>query len=227
VDAIGPNCVFPDWGWQHDLYLQLLLPVLVLAVNKGQYLVAKLLLMMRLPRFRVLRWLGIAPANKQELTHLCDELNMKVVHFVNMVYMTLVRYCVAAFVCDTVGKDNSGEDKYVLDFSPPMDCWTSEHRTVVIVAAIGILVYVVGFPVFVATTLRQLHKAQKHSDPDMLRKYGKLYDRYEAHGFAYELMSITRRGGFGFIGVFSKTPQMECFGGQLLLILQFTAQVTL
>ena len=79
VDAIGPNCVYVTWSWQQDLYLQLLLPVLVLAVNKSQYLAAKLLLMLRLPRFRLLKLLGIAPENKQELSELQDELNMKVI----------------------------------------------------------------------------------------------------------------------------------------------------
>ena len=220
VDVIGPNCVFTGWGWQHDMYLQLLLPVLVLVVNKGQYFAAKLLLMMRLPRFRVLRWLGIAPANEEELSDLRDELNTKIVSFLNIVYMTLVRYCVAAFLCDEVATD-----KFALVASPPMDCWASEHQAAVVVAAIGMLVYVVGFPVFVAATLLRVHKAQQHSDPKVLRKHGEIYDRYEAHGFAYEMMSITRRGVFGFISVFKESPELQCFASQLVLILQFTAQV--
>jgi hypothetical protein len=220
VDAIGPNCVFTSWGWQHDLYVQLLLPVLVLLANKGQYLVAKLLLLIRLPRFRVLHWLGVAPANKEELSMLRYELNMKVLSFVNIVYMTLVRYCIAAFVCEEVVAGKSA-----LVVSPPMDCWTSEHRAALVAASIGMLVYVVGFPVVVATTLVRVHKAQLNSDPAMLRKYGDLYNLYEAHGYGYEMMSIIRRGGFGAIGVFSASPQMQCFAGQLLLILQFSAQV--
>jgi hypothetical protein len=220
VDAIGPNCVFTGWGWQHDMYLQLLLPVVVLVANKGQYFAAKLLLTMRLPRFRVLKWLGIAPANREELSDLHDELNMKVISFVNMVYLTLVRYCVGAFVCDEVAVD-----KAALVASPPMDCWTSEHQTVVGFAAIGMLVYVVGFPLFVATTLMRVHNAQQHSDPKILRKYGEIYDRYETDGFAYEMMSITRRGVFGIISVFKGSPEMQCFASQLVLILQFTAQV--
>jgi hypothetical protein len=241
VDAIGPNCVYVTWSWQQDLYLQLLLPVLVLAVNKSQYLAAKLLLLLRLPRFRLLKLLGIAPENKQELSELQDRLNMKVIvisqmctdnryhlglsqviSFVNMVYMTLVRYCIAAFVCTEVAPGESALLMY-----PPLDCWTEEHRRAVVFASFGVLVYVVGLPIFVATTLWRVHKAQRHSDPAMLLKYGELYERYEAHGFAYELMSILRRGGFGIISVFSSSPQMQCLAAQVLLTLQFVAQVKL
>ncbi len=221
VDAIGPNCVFTSWRWQHDMYLQLLLPVLVFVVNKGQYLVAKLLLLMRCPRFRLLKWIGVGPANDEELSELGAELNMKVITFINMVYLTLVKYCVAAFVCEEVAPG-----KYALVDSPPMDCWTGEHKMAVVAASFGVLVYVIGFPVFVFTTLMRAHIAQKHTDPRVLRKYGELYNRYEAHGFGYEMMSIVRRGGFGCISVFGAQPQMQCFAGQLLLILQFTGQVS-
>jgi hypothetical protein len=220
VDAIGPNCVYVTWSWQQDLYLQLCLPVLVLTVNKSQYLAAKLLLMLRLPRFRLLKLLGIAPENKQELSELQDELNMKVISFVNMVYMTLVRYCIAAFVCTEVAPGKSALLMY-----PPLDCWTEEHRRAVVFASFGVLLYVVGLPIFVATTLWRVHKAQRHSDPAMLLKYGELYERYEAHAFAYEMMSIIRRGGFGIISVFSSSPQMQCLAAQVLLTLQFVAQV--
>jgi hypothetical protein len=220
VDAIGPSCVFTTWSWQNDMYLQLLLPVGVLLGNKGQYLVAKLLLKLRLPRSRVLKSLGIGPANQEELLELQLELNMKVISFVNMVYITLVRYCVAAFVCSEVAPGRSA-----LLIYPPLDCWTGEHQRAVVAASFGVLVYVVGFPLFVATTLMRVHTAQKHSDPDVLQKYGELYDRYEAHGFGYECMSIIRRGGFGCIGVFSGSPQMQCLAAQFVLTLQFVAQV--
>jgi hypothetical protein len=175
---------------------------------------------MRVPRFRVLTWLGVAPANKDELSNLHYALQMKIISFVNMSYMTLVRYCFAAFVCEEVVPGTSA-----LLISPSMDCWTSEHRAALVAASIGMLVYVIGFPVVVATTLMRVHRAQLHSDPPMLRKFGDLYALYEPHGFGYEMMSILRRGGFGAIGVFSASPPMQCFAAQLLLILQFSAQV--
>ena len=87
VDAIGPNCVAHHWGWSQDLYLQLLLPLLVWAINHGQYRLAQLLLRMRFPQFRVLRWLRLAPSDDDELSELYDNLNLKIVSFVNMVYV--------------------------------------------------------------------------------------------------------------------------------------------
>ena len=54
VDAAGPHCVFSGWTWYDDMYLQLALPVFVLLVNKGQYLLAKGLFALQIPRLRVL-----------------------------------------------------------------------------------------------------------------------------------------------------------------------------
>jgi hypothetical protein len=169
VDAIGPNCVFVGWSFRDDVYIQLLLPILVLIVNNGHFLLSKLFLTLRLPRYFALTLLNMAPSNKEELSDLRHELNMKVVSFVDVVYMTLVRYCVAAFVCTEVAPGT-----YALDLYPPMDCWTSEHRPVVVVASIGLLVYVIGYPLFVAITLARIHHAQQHSVPGRLRKYGEL-----------------------------------------------------
>ena len=220
VDAIGPNCVFSGWSFRDDAFLQLLLPIIVLIVNNGQFLLAKLFFTLRLPRYRVLKLLNMAPSNKEELSNLRHGLNMKVISFIDCVYMTLVRYCVAAFVCTEVAPG-----KYALDLYPPMDCWTPEHRPVVVAASIALLVYVAGYPLFVAITLARIHKSQRHSVPATLRKYGELYDKYEPHAFAYQLMSIVRRGGFGFLGVFGRSPQMQCFFAQILLTSQFVAQV--
>ena len=219
VDAIGPNCVFSGWSWHHDLYLQLLLPAIVLIFNKGEYLIAKGLFLLT-PRFRFLTALSLAPANEAELESLKHRLNMKILSFINMIYMTLVRYCCAAFICSEVAPD-----LFALDSSPPNQCYTPEHFVVMGIATVGLVVYVAGFPLYVIRKLVRISQDQRHSDPRTLAKFGEFYQKYEPHAFKYELMQITRRGVFGVVGVFGKSPEMQCLFCQVVLFAQFVAQV--
>ena len=220
VDAVGPSCVFSGWSWYDDLYLQLLLPVIVLIFNKGEYLLAKGIFTLQIPRFRFLTALSLAPANEAELLSLKHRLNMKVLSFVNMVYMTLVRYVCGAFICSEVAPD-----LFALDLSPPNQCYTPEHFVVMGIATVGLVVYVAGFPLYVIRKLVRIGQDQRHSDPRTLGKFGEFYQKYEPHAFKYELMQITRRGVFGVAGVFGKSPEMQCLFCQVVLFAQFVVQV--
>jgi hypothetical protein len=201
------------------MYLQLLLPAIVLIFNKGEYLIAKGLFLLT-PRFRFLTALSLAPANEAELESLKHRLNMKILSFVNMIYMTLVRYCCAAFICSEVAPD-----LFALDSSPPNQCYTPEHFVVMGIATVGLVVYVAGFPLYVIRKLVRISQDQRHSDPRTLAKFGEFYQKYEPHAFKYELMQITRRGVFGVVGVFGKSPEMQCLFCQVVLFAQFVVQV--
>ena len=160
------------------MYLQLALPVFVLLFNKGQYLLAKGLWALQIPRLRLLRALSLAPANEEELLHLKHRLNMKVLSFVNLVYMTLVRYVCGAFICSEVAPN-----VFALDLSPPNQCYTPEHIWVMALAIVALVVYVAGFPLYVIRTLMLIDQKQLHSDqrPRALAKYRAFYAKYEPH----------------------------------------------
>lgn len=222
MDVVSPNCVFLFWAYKHDMYLQFFMPIAVGFANASHYMLAKLVYSLRLPPFRILRLLNIAPADKVELIELRDELLMKVVTFINTLYLVLVRYSVAPFVCSKVAPGLE-----VLEVYPSIECHTAEHQELLGVCSVALLVYAVGFPLFVAVTLVRIHKTQLHSSKESLRKFGQLYDSYKPHAFGFELINLTKRGGFGIISVFSSTPQMQCLVGQCLLLLQFVVQVRL
>ncbi len=181
----GPDCLL-SWTWRHDFFFQLALPVAVLLVNSIQHAIVLVLSRLHISptsKYRhVFGFLGVPSSQlppesrHKELNAMRGDIFTKVISFTNIVYMTLVRYCVSAFVCMEI-KDNLT----VLRVYPDIECYTPLHRQTMAVAAIGTIVYVFGFPLAVLFSLYRIGSKQHHSVPSRLRKYGVVYDRYETH----------------------------------------------
>jgi hypothetical protein len=123
---------------------------------------------------------GVDPEQRAtDLRALRGDIFAKVISFTNIIYMTLVRYCIGAFVCMDI-KDGLK----VLTVYPDIECYTPLHDEIRGVAAAGIVLYVFGFPLGVLFSLARVSSKQHHSIPSKLRKYGGVYDRYEAHAYA-------------------------------------------
>ena len=188
LQVSGPDCLVA-WSWRHDFYFQLCLPLAVAVINIIQYLFCHLLA--RFPpsagsrlRVRIFAVLGVPSGVDPEqratdLRALRGDIFAKVISFTNIIYMTLVRYCIGAFVCMDI-KDGL----QVLTVYPDIECYTPLHDEIRGVAAAGIVLYVFGFPLGVLFSLVRVGGKQHHSIPSKLRKYGGVYDRYESHAYA-------------------------------------------
>ncbi len=188
LQVSGPDCLVA-WSWRHDFYFQLCLPLAVAVINIIEYLFCHLLSRfppsaesrLRIRIFSVLGVpLGVDPKQRAtDLRALRGDIFAKVISFTNIIYMTLVRYCIGAFVCMDI-KDGL----QVLTVYPDIECYTPLHNQIRGVGAAGIVLYVFGFPLGVLFSLARVGSKQHHSIPSRLRKYGGVYDRYESHAYA-------------------------------------------
>ena len=67
----------------------------------------------------------------------------------------------------------------VMKAAPEITCWeTDEHRAMVGISILAILVYVVGIPLGIFLGLRHLREQDKLRDPQILGLFGYLYMKY-------------------------------------------------
>lgn len=105
----------------------------------------------------------------------------------------------------------------VMSASSNTECGTTEHKNIMIFAAIGILVYSVGYVSFTLWTLLTMWSKKSFSDPQNLRRYGFLYRRFEPDYFWMSVMILIRRMGFVCALVFIHSPAYQA-GGLALII---------
>ena len=110
--------------------------------------------------------------------------------------MTLVRYTVGAFVCINLTADGT---LMVLKADPNIECYSPTHNALMAVAAVGVVLYTVGyarptfgqhcllgslwhtsscsFLVVTVVALSMIDKRQEHNSALRIRQFGDLYDR--------------------------------------------------
>jgi hypothetical protein len=162
------------------MVLQLMLPLLVGLINLLEYMINSV--------FR--------PAQHPSLVkHRRAAVISKYLAFINCLYMTLVRYTVGAFVCINLTADGT---LMVLKADPNIECYSPTHNALMAVAAVGVVLYTVGyarptlghcclsgslwahscsFPVVTVVALSMIDKRQEHNSALRLRQFGDLYDR--------------------------------------------------
>ena len=59
-----------------------------------------------------------------------------------------------------------------------------------VVALIGIVVYMFGLPVFIFFVIRHIQKHKLHNDKKWVLAVGGLYSKYEAHAVYYEIVQV-------------------------------------
>ena len=94
--------------------------------------------------------------------------------FVNCLYMTLVRYSLAAFACIDV----NAVGVLVLNADPNVDCYSTEHIWLMGLGSVGILLYCIGFPLMSVIALSMIDNRQEHNSRLRIQQFGSLYSRY-------------------------------------------------
>jgi hypothetical protein len=163
------------------MVLQLMLPLLVGLINLLEYMIISVL----------------RPAQHPSLAkHRRAAVISKYLAFINCLYMTLARYTVGAFVC--ISLTDTGT-LMVLKADPNIECYSSAHNALMAVAAVGVVLYTVGyalptfgqyclseslwhksscsFPVVTVVALSMIDKRQEHNSALRIRQFGVLYDR--------------------------------------------------
>ncbi len=161
----------------------------VLFINSAQYAIVFVLSRFGRRESKYTAWalrsLGVPAVDltpeerDDELKALRGGIFTKVISFTNIIYMTLTRYIVGSFVCMDIK-----EGLQVLRAYPDIECYSELHHQIMAVGGVGLVVYVLGFPLAVLFSLYRIGSKQHHSVPSRLRKYGLVYDRYETHAYA-------------------------------------------
>jgi hypothetical protein len=163
------------------MVLQLMLPLLVGLINLLEYMIISV----------------VHPAQHPSLVkHRRAAVISKYLAFINCLYMTLVRYTVGAFVCISLTAEGS---LMVLKADPNIECYSPSHNALMAVAAVGVVLYTVGyarpnfgrccllgsswhtsccsFLVITIVGLFMIDKRQEHNSALRIRQFGDLYDR--------------------------------------------------
>ena len=111
------------------------------------------------------------------------------------VFLTLTKYCCAAFACVEIEPD-----VHVLAADPDVQCYVGDHIAIMFFGAVGFVVYVFGcaatvqnppknrperrerhrFPFVTCVVLRNLNRDRSHETDEQLDRHGHLYDRFDA-----------------------------------------------
>jgi len=176
VDIVEPTCFKASWTYAENFFVQLALPFILGGVAMIGYILSCILgAVMRSSKGEqspVARFFRL-PRDRADLDARWDATVAAFLSSIEITYITIAKYCFDSFKCE----DMHGVS--VLSASPDIECGSREHDSVRAQGAVGILFYVIGFPVYVVWVLYSLHRKQAFSDPVALRRYGFLYQRYE------------------------------------------------
>ena len=106
--------------------------------------------------------------------------------FTNIIYLTLCKYGMAAFLCESLPHVDSDpfsqgrapdHPKQVLKAYPEMACWTGQHWFYVSFGATGLILYLFGFPCCIGLILRWIQTNKLHTKHDVVLAFGALYTK--------------------------------------------------
>ena len=116
--------------------------------------------------------------------------------FLNIVYPSLAYTSFLPFRC----QDLAGTSVLIAD--PTIECNTSAHQSLVMGAVFGIIVYVIGIPVFFINILYNGRKHRLFDQQSYRDQYGWLFMRFESEYYFWELTFQARRLAFVLISIF-------------------------
>ena len=94
-------------------------------------------------------------------------------------YLTVSVYSTSVFACTTLA-----DGQVVLVVYPSMVCYSTQHNMYMALGTLGVVVYMVGFPVGVGAALSYMHYRGLHTDSDFIEVLGWIYGPFEAKVFA-------------------------------------------
>ena len=162
VDIVSFGCL-GTWRWEHNLYLQMMLPIFV-----ALFLLAKIAVIVIRDKLR-----GKVHTRKsmRRIYHPCLVVFFS---FVNMVYVTISKYGLDGLACTKMADGTN-----VLSENPEITCWSREHLPIVAVSVIGLLLYMLGYPLVTGCILWYTSKNKLHANVRHLSKYAVIYGPYK------------------------------------------------
>ncbi|GFR39733.1 hypothetical protein Agub_g215 [Astrephomene gubernaculifera] len=222
MDSLEPSCLVPDWGFEHNLLVQLLLPLtmativaLYSLVTFGAYWLhearmtrsaraASSLRFAQEPPWRQVLWTLLdVPGDKRELYDMFLERCAVPLNFLNIGFLVMLKYNLSAFKCTSIAGV-----KYIAA-SPNDLCYTKKHWNLMLLGTTGLIVYNFGFIFLYGHVMRQLRKHRALGDRKPLLLYGWMYERYEAQYYWYETTIILQRMGFVLVSLFVSDPALQ------------------
>ena len=209
VDIMDPTCL-TSWGLRQKLLLQLALPFLLTGLGCSRYLGSAFVHMLlkhkklKLGRGcrRFLSFFVRIPENESELTEKRDATIASLLASINICYITITKYCFDVFKCEKIAGVS------VLRVDPSIAC-DERHAITVIVAGLGICIYVLGYPAFLCWKLYHLHCCDRFVDPVQLRTYGFIYAKYELDYCYTPAIVIVRKLLFVLVLVYINNPAFQ------------------
>ncbi|GMH43963.1 hypothetical protein BSKO_11897 [Bryopsis sp. KO-2023] len=228
VDILEPKCLIPNWSFVHNMVVQLMLPVIISIISFSLFYFSKW--MFKLDQRRRLGtmcserggwwgWLIRVPENKQQVEANHDKAIAQAVASVEVTYLTIVKYCFDAFRCDTVAGIS------ILRSAPAIECGTYQHKWVVALGVVGLIIYGFGYLGFVVYKLSKFRFERKFSDPKHLRRFGFLYQHYEIEYYWTEVIVFVRRLLFVIILVNGEDPAIQVAMLAALIIISLMIHV--
>jgi hypothetical protein len=160
--------------YEDSHYILIFLPFIpfsvALTMSALAFLWARLVHRSRIGPFRI----GLFCETQQDARRYFMRWMGRTVPFLNILYTNMCVRSLQLFMCMPLRDGTS-----VLMASPEIRCWESrEHQSMVIVAVFGLIVWVVGIPAYVSTSIYYAHRHDKLKDPDCLAVFGYLYRKY-------------------------------------------------
>ncbi|GMH36248.1 hypothetical protein BSKO_04116 [Bryopsis sp. KO-2023] len=214
VDILEPTCML-EWNFSHNLYVQLLLPLVMGWMASIGYLASWVAMKVTQEKEKGAKspcrdgvtmmcgWMVSIPDNKQQLKEKWDCTIAAYLSSIEVTFVTVTKYCFDAFKCEEI----SGT--MVLGASPDIECGTRSHKTLMGFAVLGILVYSIGYVVFICYQLQKMRANKSFSDPTNIRRYGFLYRRFEPDYFWMSAVISVRRLAFVAVLVFMNSPAFQ------------------
>lgn len=212
VNILEPTCLI-SWSFKHSFIAQLLLPIITSMMASTGCVFSSL------TYFAVQKnWIKYESSFADMLSYFIDipedrnDLSKKVyktvatfMASVDLMYVTLAKYCFETFRCRTV----SGVS--VLIASPNLECGTKEHYFLIALGVLGIILYVLGYLVFISWKLYRLYEERSFATELNLLRYGYIYEKYELQYYFTPVIALLRKFLFAFILVFMNNPAFQVF----------------
>ncbi|GMH36510.1 hypothetical protein BSKO_04378 [Bryopsis sp. KO-2023] len=204
LDFLWPSCLFSNWSFAHNLYVQLFFPLMMGLMALFQS--AVVVNLCSNPVLQVCRYVIFVPLHREELSKKWDSTVAAFLAAIDVSYVTVTQYLFRVFRCDSIA------GKTVLSASPDIVCGSQRHRVLLGASIIGILFYLVGYVVFVSMTLFRMHKDRAFAVPKNIRRYGFLYKQYEPGYVWMAVLVLGRRLAFVAALVFMNSPAFQAAG---------------
>lgn len=210
VDILEPSCIFP-WGFLENFVAQLFLPLLLWFMSIMGYFGSAILFNLEAKKriklegqLRDITAVFITISdNEDDLKRKWDTTFAKFLASVDITYVTIAKYCFDVFRCQNIAGVS------VLRAAPSVECGAYQYHVIRVIAALSIVVYVVGYLAFITWKLRQLRKQRTFGIHENIVCYGFLYEKFEMDYWYTPVVILIRKLLFVVVLVYVDDPVFQ------------------